>query len=549
MPKVIIDGREVEVPAGATVLEAAQAAGVTIPTLCHLEGSSPDPSCFVCVVEVDGSGALRPSCALPVAEGMAVRTDTEEVRSARRAALELLLSDHCGDCVGPCGLTCPAHLEVADFVQRVKAGDERRAIAVVRRTLPLAASLGRVCPGFCERVCRRKDLDEAVSIRDLHRYVADRDRASGASYVPERRADTGKRVAIVGAGPAGLTAAYYLLQMGHACVIHEARELPGGLFRWGVGPERLPHEVLDGEIDLVRRLGAEIQCDSRLGRDVALANLRREHDAVLLAIGPQMKGDWPGAFAPAGHASSGTPDLSFVAALGLDAGPRGVKADRQTLATSVPGVFAAGGVVGGPNYGVHAVAAGRRAAMSIGQYLESGTARGESRQVNVLMRDMTDAERQRFHVGASPARRVRLELGPGGTAARGLTETEARTEAGRCLDCDCGKRESCVLRELAARCEASPGRYEGSRRWFERDDSHAEIVYESGKCVLCGRCLRVAAAAGEPVGLALVGRGFGVKVRGSLDAPIAHVLRTAGRRCAEACPTGALSLRRQWRDK
>jgi ferredoxin len=557
MPRLTIDGRAVEVPAGATLLEAARAAGVEIPTLCHLGGFAPDPSCFVCVVQVEGQAGMVPSCAAPAADGLAVQTATEDVLAARRMALELLLSDHTGDCVAPCTLACPAHLDVADFVSCIKAGDHRRAVEVIKRTIALPAALGRICPRFCERSCRRKELDEPVAICSLRRFAADLDLESGEPFVPEKRAATGKRAAIVGAGPAGLAAAYYLLQEGHGCTLYEVRAEPGGLFRYGVGERRLPAQVLDAEIEIVRRLGADIRCNAPLvadhsaaGTAVTLDQLRRDYDAVLLAIGPQVRGESPAAFSPAGHAAAGQIDLEFIRRLGFEASPRGLKVDRQTLAAAGavgPGIFAAGGVVSGPNYGVHAVAAGRRAALTMDQFLRSQTVSGEAHTVNVLLHDLSAEEVSRLHAGASPARRAKLPAEVEGGAERGLTETEARTEAGRCLDCDCGKRRDCLLRDLAARHGAAPGRHRGARREFRRDASHPEIVYESGKCIQCGRCLRVAEAAGEPLGLAFVGRGFSVRVAAAFDQQIALGLRAAGRRAAQVCPTGALSLKRALR--
>jgi len=103
-----IDGRAVAVPAGQTILEAARALGLTIPTLCHIEGFEPSASCFLCAVKIEGRPNLWPSCATLVAEGMAVISNSDEVRAARKTSLELLLSDHAGDCVGPCRTGCPA---------------------------------------------------------------------------------------------------------------------------------------------------------------------------------------------------------------------------------------------------------------------------------------------------------------------------------------------------------------------------------------------------------------------------------------------------------
>ena len=154
--KLTIDGRETKVEAGATILDAAHKLGIEIPTVCHLEGVQPTGSCFVCAVQVDGLSNLVPACVAPAADGMVVTTDSEDIRIARRLALELLLSDHVGDCVAPCTMACPAKLDIPGFIGHIAAGRHRQALAVVKERIPLGAALGRICPRFCERVCRRR---------------------------------------------------------------------------------------------------------------------------------------------------------------------------------------------------------------------------------------------------------------------------------------------------------------------------------------------------------------------------------------------------------
>ena len=550
MPKLTIDGRPVEVPEGTTLLQAAAKLGIHVPTLCTLDGFEPDPSCFVCVVQVEGRPNLTPSCATVAADGMVVRTDTDDVLTARRMALELMLSDHTGDCAAPCTLACPAHLDVADFIAAIGRADHRAAIQIIKRRIALPASLGRVCPRFCENVCRRKLLDEPVAICSLRRFAADLDLASADPFVPQRAPASGRRVAIVGAGPAGLAAAYYLLQDGHACTLIEARDEPGGMFHYGIADWRLPNKILHAEIDVVRQLGADIRTATRLGADVSLDELARDADAVLLALGAQTAAGAADSFSPRGHTRTGGEfDPAFLRALGLDVAARGLKVDRATLQTTRPGVFAAGNVVSGPNYGVHAVAGGRRAAVAINQLLNAVPVVGEPRPVNVTMRDLTDAETQRFIAGAEPARRVLLDDDGPDAAPRGLTEAEARDEAHRCLQCDCAKRRHCALRQYAEAAGASPTRFRGERRPFQRDVTHPDVVFESGKCIQCGRCVRIAEAAREQLGLTFVGRGFTVKTATPFAESLQAGLRTTAHRCAEACPTGAISLRHAEREE
>jgi len=289
MVSLTIDGRRISVAPGTTVLEAAQWLGIRIPTMCHVPGIEPASSCFLCAVQIEGRRTLSPACGMPVAEGMVVVTQSEDVRTARKMALELLLSDHAGECVAPCAAECPAGLDIPGFVYGIATGDTRRSMEVIADRLALPGSLGRICPRLCERQCRRSDLDQGLAIGALHRYVADREAGPRPAnqYTPPRSPLTGKSVAIVGAGPAGLAAAYYLLQRGHDCTLFDAHPLPGGMLRYGIPANRLPKDALDAEIDAVRRLGARFRLGERWGEHFTLGGLRDGHDAVLMAIGAQ----------------------------------------------------------------------------------------------------------------------------------------------------------------------------------------------------------------------------------------------------------------------
>jgi len=290
--RLTIDGRPVSVEQGTTVLEAARSIGIRIPTLCHVEGLEPAASCFLCSVQVEGRRTLSPSCALPAANGMVVTTDSEDIRASRKMALELLLSDHAGDCVAPCSATCPAGLDVSAYVLEIAHERNDKAMQVIFDRLSLPGTLGRVCPRLCEESCKRCEHDgDGLAIAALHRFAADHNLQAQTPTLPGRCEPTGQTVAIVGAGPAGLSAAFYLLQQGHACTLIDAHPKPGGMLRYGIPEYRLPRDVLDDEIRLIEGLGASFRMNTRLGRDVDLAGLRREHDAVFVGIGAQLSSD------------------------------------------------------------------------------------------------------------------------------------------------------------------------------------------------------------------------------------------------------------------
>ncbi|MFA5026246.1 MAG: FAD-dependent oxidoreductase [Candidatus Methylomirabilota bacterium] len=281
-----IDGRTATVPEGATILAAAKSLDIPIPTLCHYEGLDAFGSCFLCVVEVEGRRNPAPACSTAVAEGMVVRTGTENIRATRKLCLELLFSDHLGDCLAPCSMTCPAGTPIQQYLNAIGSGQDDLAIQIVKQALPIPGALGRVCPRPCESQCRRVALEEPLAICWLHRHAADVDAATGTTYVPPVGPDTGKRVAVVGAGPAGISAAYFLRQMGHAVTIFEAQEEPGGMLRWGIPAYRLPREEIRREFQAILDMGVTIRYRQALGTDFHLADLRRQgFDAVFLAVG------------------------------------------------------------------------------------------------------------------------------------------------------------------------------------------------------------------------------------------------------------------------
>jgi len=518
MPGLTIDNREVEVQNGTTVLEAAEALGIDIPTMCFLKGYKPSTSCMVCVVKVAGKEGLVPSCGMIIEDGMRVETNTQEVNEARKVALELLLSDHVGDCLGPCQVTCPAKMNIPLMIRQIAHGNFRDAIETIKKNIALPAVLGRICPAPCEKSCRRGVFDEAVAICLLKRYAADVDLFSDKPYLPDCKPSSGRRVAIAGAGPAGLSAAYYLLQKGHACTVFDGHEKPGGMLRYAVSNERLPAEVLDKEIALILKLGAKFQGGTRIGTDVSVEDLAKDFDAVFVAAGP-IQSDDP-AWSP------------------LERGPNGIVINRSTYETNLKGVFAGGDCVGERKLAVRTVAHGKEAAVSIGQYLSGEPVTGPAKVFNSHIGKLKDEEIDSFMAGVSESPGVAV-LQEG----KGLTDEQARAEANRCLHCDCRKPDDCKLRRYAHEYSARQGRYKGERRRFEQEARHPDVIYEPGKCIKCGLCIQIASEAKEQLGLTFIGRGFNVKVAVPFDRSIAEGLKLAAAKCVEECPTGALAFK------
>ncbi|MDI6786341.1 MAG: NAD(P)-binding protein [bacterium] len=284
MVKISLNGKEVQVKENATILEVANEYNIDIPTLCNDEKLAPFGSCWLCVVEVEGAKSLVPSCATKVREGMVVRTDTENIKKARRLCLELLFSDHYGDCLPPCQATCPAGVDIKKYLAFTREGNYTEAVKVIKENNPLPLICGRVCTRPCEEACRRNIVDEPVAIDFVKRFVADYDNQNG-SFSPEVNKSSGKKVALIGAGPASLSAAYYLAIMGHACTIYEALPKPGGMLRYGIPEYRLPKKVLDDEIKKITDLGVEIKNNMALGNEITLEDLRKDYDAVFIGTG------------------------------------------------------------------------------------------------------------------------------------------------------------------------------------------------------------------------------------------------------------------------
>jgi NADPH-dependent glutamate synthase beta subunit-like oxidoreductase len=451
---------------------------------------------------------------------MQIESETEAVHLARRTALELLLSDHLGDCVAPCQFGCPAQMDIPTMLRQIAAGQLREAIATVKHDIALPATLGRICPAPCEKVCRRADRDQAVSICLLKRLAADVDLASGEPYLPPCKPATGKRVAIVGAGPAGLAAAYYLQQLGHACTLLDENPSPGGRLLRETTESDLPRTVLQAEIASITRLGVDVQLGNHVGPDPAIGELRARFDAVLLACGATARQQAP--------------------SWGLAVTHRGVEAKPRTHLTAVPGVFAAGTAVRGKALTVRSVADGKEAAAAIDQFLRGLPVTGSGELFSTKIGRMHGEELARFAAASPDAPRQE----PAAGLAGGLTPAEGALQAARCLHCDCRGARSCKLRKYAALYHAHPRRFQGQRRTFASDTRHAEIVYEPGKCIDCGLCIQIAVAAGERLGMTFVGRGFDVRVAVPLNRPLSEAFTRAAADCVAACPTAALAWKR-----
>lgn len=280
-----INGFEMTGQDGQTILDVARANGIEIPTLCHDDRVKSYGACGVCVVEVEGMPKLLRSCSTAAADGMIIKTNTEKVKNTRRTALELLLSDHTGDCRPPCALACPAQTDCQGYVGLIANGQYKEAVKLIKDKIPLPASIGRVCPHPCETACRRELVEEPIDIAHLKQFAADKDLFSGDIYKTDIAEDTGKSVAIVGGGPGGLTAAYFLRKKGHEVTIYDAMPKMGGMLVYGIPEYRLPKAIVEKETKVIEDMGVKFVNGVRIGKDLTFEYLKERFDCVVAAIG------------------------------------------------------------------------------------------------------------------------------------------------------------------------------------------------------------------------------------------------------------------------
>lgn len=286
--RVFINRKKVFADPGKTILEVVHEHDIDhIPNLCYEQQLKPYNSCFLCLVEVKGVNKLVPACSTVIREDMEITTRSSKITDGRRASLELLLSNHFADCLPPCSMRCPAGVDVQGYIAHIANGDYQEAVRVIKETNPLPAICGRVCTRPCELACRRNILDKNVKIDFLKRFASDVDMFEALRHVKPRVApDKDKSIAVIGAGPAGLSAAYYLRLSGYHVTIFEGMPAPGGMLRYGIPEYRLPYDVLDREIDTILELGVTLKTNAMLGEDMTIRNLFDDgFDAVFLGIG------------------------------------------------------------------------------------------------------------------------------------------------------------------------------------------------------------------------------------------------------------------------
>ena len=352
----------------------------------------------------------------------------------------------------------------------------------------------------------------------LKRVVGDVDLNSGAPWSPGLPAPTGQNVAVVGSGPAGLAAAWFLRRQGHAVTIFDERAEPGGALRHSVPVESLPRDVLDAEIAGLRHIGIEFRMGHRVDHG-ELQDLQVRFGAVVLAIGPVTN--------------------EIAATLGLSCAYCGTLADPTTYATSMPGVFVAGDALRPRRLAVSALAYGRGAARAVHRHVSGITGPDTTEPFNSQMGRLQPGEVDVFLADAERAARAE----PAGGIAGGYAKPETMAQARRCLHCDCRKADACGLRNLASTLDTRQRRFKGTQRQPFRQMRSLKVVFEPGKCIKCGLCVRLMEKAGARPGLTFLRRGADVEVGVPFHDDLGVGLGNLAAECVAVCPTGALAFK------
>lgn len=505
-----INNINIEVEEGDLVLDAAKRSGIDIPTMCYEEGFEHFTSCMVCMVKEVSTGKLIPSCSVKVAQGMEIITDDDETIEARKTALELLLSEHVGDCEAPCRIACPAHMDIPLMNRLLAKGNYQEAIKTVRKDIALPSILGRICPAPCESICHRKSIDAPVSICMLKRFTGD----SNISYIPQDAKQTGKKIAIIGAGTAGLSAAYHLRERGHSCSIFEKEDQAGGKLWDFVKNRELPKHILEQEISIIRNMGVDFHFGIEIGKNV-FEGIIKKYDATVIAWGEK------------------TCEFSS-----LEWSAKGIKVDSHSYQTSNEKVFAVGNSIKPTKLVIRILAQGKEVAFSVDQFLKNEKVTGEPKVFNSKFGKLFPEE---FTEYLKESVRYNQLIPEKGNDA-GFSPEEVRKEAARCLHCDCRDKDNCKLRTYSNTYNANQKRYKyDTRKTIKKQLKHNLIAYEPGKCIKCSKCVRITSYYKEKFGFTFIGRGFDVEIGVPFNEDINIALSKTAEKVAESCPTGALS--------
>jgi 2,4-dienoyl-CoA reductase-like NADH-dependent reductase (Old Yellow Enzyme family) len=295
----------------------------------------------------------------------------------------------------PCSDACPGDINIRGYIDSINQGKIKDALNIIKSKCPLPGVVSRVCPEFCKKKCNRKEFDEAVAINSLKRFVVDKVGLDKEKIIPVPRTKK-ERIAIVGSGPAGLSAGYFLVRMGYGVTIFEALPIAGGMMSVGIQKKRLPKDLVRIEIENIQKEGVEIRVNSPVGeKGIPLEELQKQgFDAIFLALGTKRKRELA---LPDGKLVKdiygNIPDLSLLNQSGLEYNEKQViKTSNTGFETSINGVFAGGDMINGPTSVINAIASGRKAAGSIDKFFSGESVEKEVPEAAVISFDTINTQ-------------------------------------------------------------------------------------------------------------------------------------------------------------
>lgn len=497
MGNLSINGKQIHFQRGETLLDIAERLGIFIPTLCYYKKLSPFTSCMVCFVEEVKRGELLPACSTRAEEKMIIETETPLVCDARQKAFELLFSEHLGDCEAPCTLTCPGGINIPLMIRQMKEGDFTAAGDSLLASNPFPGTTGKICSAPCERGCRRNKEDHGLAIKKLE-YLGGSHSLS-LNLIGHMEDATGKLSAVIGEGVSALSTAWFLTLRGHKVVLFSAKEDFQELIPEGSSED--VRETFSREVKRIFSAGVNL----RVGFPDSMEELKKSFDAVVCFFSDQQCSSY-----------------GIIPADGKK---------HNSFETDIPGVFLFDDRIKEPNKLIKEVFEGRKAAFSVDLYLKGENPEPYAKPFNSRFGPLKEGDLTEFMNGTSSEGPLDLRDNSG--------SAEVKREADRCMRCDCLSLSDCKLRAYGDLFNVSRGKYSrGARKPFTREED--SIIFEEGKCIKCGICVRIARENQEPNGPAFLGRGFDLCI--GLPQKMSHLegMGKGARESVKNCPTGAL---------
>jgi len=508
-----INNIDIEINNQKTIYELATQNGFEIPVMCKNNISKHLTSCMVCLVKDVKSNSLIPACSVVSQPGMEIEINTDEINLVRRNALEFLLSEHQGDCEAPCSRSCPAGLDIHLMNRLIASNNFAAAINTIKQTIAIPAILGYICDAPCEKACRRKDIDNPVSICKLKRFVAEE---KLINYTPESaNLASDKHICIIGSGPAGLSAAYYAVNAGFKCTVYEQTEKTGGNLWHSVLENKLPRHILEAEISNLKKLGVQFLCNN-LVNGLNFGLILELSDAVIIA--------------------TGNSDFSFLN--NINATVVDNSQQINVLKINDKYILSVNKQSAAKKMAVKASYFGRVMAENVIALVNNKKTRNYENSFYATYNRIESEDRDAFLMESeNTGNRIDTT-----NHLTGFLLEQAVNEAKRCLHCDCRKKDNCTLRNLSKKYNARFRAYKPPLRVPVIKQVAAGIIFEKNKCIKCGICVAISEKNLKSCGFAFNNRGYDTEVVLIADENNSEIFKSTITSIAIQCPTGAISF-------